>query len=83
MGLWKQGLLQDRALEYIGTAELLDFDIPTADIHAVLEAPKVKRVTSDLAIATLPLTRPPVTTNTNKGIYYSSAVRDAMLAVHY
>ncbi|MGL4621972.1 MAG: NAD(P)H-hydrate dehydratase [Chroococcidiopsis sp.] len=67
LGLWKQGLLQDRALEYIGTAELIDFDIPAADIHAVLEAPKVKRVTSDLAIATLPLTRPPVTHKYKQG----------------
>jgi len=67
LGLWKQGLLQDPALEYVGTAELIDFDIPVADIQAVLEAPKVKRVTNDLAIATLPLTRPPVTHKYKQG----------------
>jgi len=67
LGLWKQGLLQDQALEYVGTAELIDFDIPVADIQAVLEAPKVKRVTNDLAIATLPLTRPPVTHKYKQG----------------
>lgn len=68
LGLWKQGLLQDRALEYVGTAELIDFDIPVADVQAVLEnTPKVKRITSTAAIATLPLTRPPVTHKYKQG----------------
>ena len=35
LGLWKLGLLQDQALEYIGKAELIDFDIPLADVQAV------------------------------------------------
>ena len=68
LGLWKQGLLQDQALEYVGTAELIDFDIPVADIQAVLEdTPKVKRVTSTSAIATLPIPRPPVTHKYKQG----------------
>ncbi|MEA5576013.1 NAD(P)H-hydrate dehydratase [Anabaena sp. UHCC 0451] len=62
LGLWKQGLLQEQALEYIGQAELIDFDIPLADIHAVLgEVPKIKRITKTTVIQTLPLPRPPVT----------------------
>ncbi|MEA5549710.1 NAD(P)H-hydrate dehydratase [Anabaena cylindrica UHCC 0172] len=62
LGLWKQGLLQDQALAYIGKAELIDFDIPLTDIHAVLgEVIKVKRITVKTALATLPLPRPPIT----------------------
>lgn len=62
LGLWKLGLLQDRALDYVGKAELIDFDIPLADISAILgENPKVQRVTKESAFASLPLNRPPVT----------------------
>jgi hydroxyethylthiazole kinase-like uncharacterized protein yjeF len=62
LGLWKQGLLQEQALEYIGKVELIDFDIPLADIHAVLgDVIKVKRITKTTALATLPLPRSPVT----------------------
>jgi len=68
LGLWKLGLLQDRALEYIGKAELIDFDIPLADIQAILgNAPSIGRVTKELAIATLPLCRPPVTHKYKQG----------------
>ncbi|HTL87845.1 MAG TPA: NAD(P)H-hydrate dehydratase [Leptolyngbya sp.] len=59
LGLWKLGLLQDRALEFVGHAERIDFDIPLADITAVLgESPSLQRVTPELALAALPLTRP-------------------------
>jgi ADP-dependent NAD(P)H-hydrate dehydratase / NAD(P)H-hydrate epimerase len=59
LGLWKQGLLQDHALDWIGQADLIDFDLPLADIQAVLGPdPVVQRVTPALALATLPLTRP-------------------------
>jgi NAD(P)H-hydrate epimerase len=58
LGLWKQGLLQDQALAYVGQAELVDFDLPLADIHAVLgDNPPVQRITSENAIAHLPLPR--------------------------
>ncbi len=68
LGLWKLGLLQDRALEYIGTPQLIDFDMPLADIHAVLgETPRVKRITREFAIASLPLHRPPVTHKYQQG----------------
>ncbi len=60
LGLWKRGLLQDHALDYVGTATLLDFDIPLADITAVLgETPCLQRITPTTAIAQLPLQRPP------------------------
>ncbi|MBW4420559.1 MAG: NAD(P)H-hydrate dehydratase [Myxacorys californica WJT36-NPBG1] len=59
LGLWKLGLLQDEALDYVGQAELIDFDVPIADVSAVLgEIPDVQRVTPQWAIASLPLVRP-------------------------
>ena len=62
LGLWKQGLLQDPALEWVGAAELVDFDLPIADIQAVLgESPNVQRTTPENAIALLPLHRPAAT----------------------
>lgn len=58
LGLWKQGLLQDQALKFVGKAELIDFDVPIADVWAVVgESPKVRRITTDSAIAHLPLHR--------------------------
>lgn len=60
LGLWKQGLLQEQALEYIGKAELIDFDIPLTDIHSILgEVPKIKRITKTTVLDTLPLPLPP------------------------
>ncbi len=59
LGLWKLGLLQDWALEFVGQAELLDFDIPLADITAVLgDPPQRQRVTPTWAMSALPLKRP-------------------------
>jgi ADP-dependent NAD(P)H-hydrate dehydratase / NAD(P)H-hydrate epimerase len=59
LGLWKLGLLQEEALSYVGQAHLIDFDIPIADAIAVLgESPQMQQVTSDWAIASLPLNRP-------------------------
>jgi NAD(P)H-hydrate epimerase len=56
LGLWKQGLLQDSAVEYTGKVELIDFDIPLADIHAILgEVPKIKRITQTTVFNTLSL----------------------------
>jgi ADP-dependent NAD(P)H-hydrate dehydratase / NAD(P)H-hydrate epimerase len=60
LGLWKLGLVQDQALEFVGQAELIDFDLPLADVQAVLGTdPTVQRVTAAGAIAALPLPRPP------------------------
>lgn len=50
LGLWKLGLLQESALEYLGKTELIDFDIPLADIEAILgESPRIKRITTKIA----------------------------------
>ncbi|MGK7913062.1 MAG: NAD(P)H-hydrate dehydratase [Synechococcus sp.] len=46
LGLWKQGLVQDRALEYIGHLKLVDFGLPLSKIAAVLgETPQIERLT--------------------------------------
>lgn len=61
LGLWKRGLLQDHALEYVGNAELVDFGLPLADIQAVLgKEPALRRITSHTALSALPLPRSPV-----------------------
>jgi ADP-dependent NAD(P)H-hydrate dehydratase / NAD(P)H-hydrate epimerase len=68
LGLWKLGLLQDHALDYVGKAELIDFDIPLVDIQAVLgNSPSIKRITKTTALSTLPLPRPSVTHKYKEG----------------
>jgi ADP-dependent NAD(P)H-hydrate dehydratase / NAD(P)H-hydrate epimerase len=65
LGLWKQGLLQDHALDYVGDVQLVEFDLPLADIRAVLSQaafagePVIQRITPTYAIAQLPLQRLP------------------------
>lgn len=60
LGLWKAACLQDGALNYLGQVEWLDFDLPQADIQAVVGvAPSLRRITLQTAIAALP---PPVVT---------------------
>ncbi|PSB25539.1 NAD(P)H-hydrate dehydratase [Stenomitos frigidus] len=62
LGLWKQGLLQDQALDYAGSIELIDFGVPLTDVWAVLgKPPSVRRITPEQAIAHLPLARPAAT----------------------
>ncbi|MEH1851277.1 MAG: NAD(P)H-hydrate dehydratase [Nostoc sp.] len=68
LGLWKLAFFQDQALEYLGKAELIDFDIPLVDVEAVLQdAPRIKRITPATALATLPLPRPAVTHKYKQG----------------
>ncbi|MEH2288947.1 NAD(P)H-hydrate dehydratase [Nostoc sp.] len=68
LGLWKLAFLQDQALEYLGKAELIDFDIPLADVEAVLkDTPKIKLITRAKALTTLPLPRPAVTHKYKEG----------------
>lgn len=68
LGLWKLGLLQDQALEYVGNAELIDFDIQYTDVQAVLgKSPNIKRITSAIALANFPLPRPQVTHKYKEG----------------
>ncbi|MEM9569201.1 MAG: NAD(P)H-hydrate dehydratase, partial [Cyanobacteria bacterium P01_E01_bin.34] len=58
LGLWKQGLLQDRALEYVGDVKLVDFGLPIPNITAVLGGtPLVERLTPAWVCARLPLQR--------------------------
>ncbi|WP_299410028.1 NAD(P)H-hydrate dehydratase [Acaryochloris sp. IP29b_bin.148] len=64
LGLWKLGLLQDQSLPYSGHLHLIDFDIPVADINAVLgDLPDIRRITSVTAKKELPTQRHP---NTHK-----------------
>ena len=59
LGLWKLGLLQEDALEHVGNAELIDFDLALMDVLAVVgNSPSIQRGTAQAAIATLPLSRP-------------------------
>jgi ADP-dependent NAD(P)H-hydrate dehydratase / NAD(P)H-hydrate epimerase len=68
LGLWKLAFLQDQALDYLGNAELIDFDIPVADVQIVLQdAAKITRITTAKAIANLPLPRRPVTHKYKEG----------------
>jgi ADP-dependent NAD(P)H-hydrate dehydratase / NAD(P)H-hydrate epimerase len=68
LGLWKLGLLQDQALDYVGQAELIDFDLPLADVLTVLgQEPAIQRLTKSTAIAGLPLPRPPATHKYQQG----------------
>lgn len=58
LGLWKQAFLQDQGQDWIGQAELIDFDLPLADIVEVLGTPPdLCRITPQRAIAALPLPR--------------------------
>jgi NAD(P)H-hydrate epimerase len=67
LGLWKLGLLQDHALEFVGKAELIDFDIPLADVQAVVGTNRIHRITQKTALSTLPLPRPAVTHKYKEG----------------
>lgn len=68
LGLWKLGLLQDRALEFVGEAELVDFDLLLEDIAAVSTGPPVlRRITPAVALSALPLVRQPSTHKYRQG----------------
>jgi NAD(P)H-hydrate epimerase len=55
LGLWKAACFQDVALDYLGIVDRLDFDIPIADIQAVVGAkPNVRRITIPEALRGLP-----------------------------
>ncbi|MEM7066250.1 MAG: NAD(P)H-hydrate dehydratase [Cyanobacteria bacterium P01_B01_bin.77] len=61
LGLWKWACLQEVAQPYLGQPHLIDFDIPLANIEAVVGAqPRVRRLTHERAIQALPLKRSPV-----------------------
>jgi ADP-dependent NAD(P)H-hydrate dehydratase / NAD(P)H-hydrate epimerase len=68
LGLWKLAFIQEQAIEYLGETELVDFDIPLVDIHSILgELPVTTRMTTDRALANLPLDRSPVTHKYHQG----------------
>jgi len=68
LGLWKRAFLQDSALEWVGSAELVDFGIPLPDIRAVLgSSPQCRRITPGFAIAHLPIPRHPATHKYKQG----------------
>ncbi len=60
LGLWKRGLLQEAAVAWVGQVERLGFDIPWADVQAVIGTGTVERITPESAIAHLPLARSPL-----------------------
>jgi NAD(P)H-hydrate epimerase len=68
LGLWKLGLFQDSALDYLGRLERLDFGIPAAAVWAVLPQPApVQIVTKARARLSVPLQRPPTTHKYRQG----------------
>ncbi|MEO0348610.1 MAG: NAD(P)H-hydrate dehydratase [Cyanobacteria bacterium P01_A01_bin.15] len=61
LGLWKRACLQEVAQPYLGQTKLIDFDLPPADIKAVLgPMPAVQRLTDKRAHQALPLERSPI-----------------------
>jgi ADP-dependent NAD(P)H-hydrate dehydratase / NAD(P)H-hydrate epimerase len=68
LGLWKLAFGQEQAIEYLGQTELIDFDLPLADIDSVLgEEPAITRMTTDRSMACLPLHRSPTTHKYQQG----------------
>ncbi len=68
LGLWKLAFGQEHAIEYLGVTELLDFDLPWADIESLLsDKPKIGRMTTELARSHLPLQRSPLTHKYQQG----------------
>jgi ADP-dependent NAD(P)H-hydrate dehydratase / NAD(P)H-hydrate epimerase len=68
LGLWKLAFVQEQAIEYLGRTELIDFDLPLADIYNVLgESPTITRMTNNRSITNLPLHRSPITHKYQQG----------------
>ncbi len=68
LGLWKIAFAQETAIDYLGTTELIDFDLPLTDIYSVLgDRPKLTRMTTERAIVNLPISRPPITHKYQQG----------------
>lgn len=68
LGLWKRAFFCDQALEYIGSAERIDFGIPPQDVWAILgESPPIQQITPSVARSFLPLPRPLVTHKYKQG----------------
>ena len=62
LGLWKRGFMQENALIFLGDCDLIDFDVPLADVQAVLgDQPAMQRISDEQGLARLPLDRSPTT----------------------
>ena len=58
LGLWKRAFFQDRALEYIGSSQRIDFGLLPHHIGSVLPQPApVRQMTTNIALKSLPLPR--------------------------
>lgn len=58
LGLWKQGLFQELALEYVGKIEKIDFGIPKNILNKFLTDHNLQLISPTMAKECLPLTRP-------------------------
>ncbi len=59
LGLWKRGLLQDHALEYTGTSELIEIGFAQGCVEQVLgNTPLVQTLDASAMYSMLPLQRP-------------------------
>jgi ADP-dependent NAD(P)H-hydrate dehydratase / NAD(P)H-hydrate epimerase len=68
LGLWKRAFVQDRALRYLGKAELIKFDIPAAARQAILGSPSpIQMMTKEVASQYLPQKRLLVTHKYQQG----------------
>ncbi len=68
LGLWKLAFFQDRALEYVGKAERIDFGIPPMDVWSIIsQPPPIQQMTETVAKKCLPLPRPLVTHKYKQG----------------
>ncbi|AFY96381.1 bifunctional ADP-dependent NAD(P)H-hydrate dehydratase/NAD(P)H-hydrate epimerase [Chamaesiphon minutus] len=68
LGIWKLAFIHEQAIAYLGRAELIDFDIPLADIQQILgKQPTITRMTADRAISNLPLPRSSITHKYHEG----------------
>ncbi len=68
LGLWKLAYFQDRALEYLGNVERIDFGIPPEDVWSILPNPvPIQKFSQTIASQFLPLPRPLVTHKYQQG----------------
>jgi ADP-dependent NAD(P)H-hydrate dehydratase / NAD(P)H-hydrate epimerase len=68
LGLWKWAFAQDQAIPYLGQTELLNIDIPVANIQAVIGIPSsVQMMTKEVARQYLPQQRPLLTHKYQQG----------------
>ena len=68
LGLWKRAFFQDWALEYIGSAERLDWGVPPMDVWSIIsDPPPLQTINQTVAEQYLPLSRPPVTHKYKQG----------------